>query len=209
MNVRALTTLLGKLSGDGLIAFHYPPGQQAVDGAIRIYSGQLKGTPKRLDNTVDAYFEDFNSNSYSVVFNDGSLAQIEYWLSNDVIVRHRYCYIPAPFEIPEGMAPEETLEAILTHTPRLETVRLNSRVRFDLIAQEDEKHPKSHVTFVNQDCRIAAREGFGVRSFLRFVFRNFPSCTEANDALQYLPNDFVAGAGPHASWKADPHFTWV
>lgn len=208
-----LAILLGQLMENGTIAFYNPVRNDKTAVRTKVWCGDLdsaNNAQKRVtDDCLESYFDDLNSNNYSILFGDGSLAQIEYCFRDAAIIRHRYNFIPAPFDLPGGLNPDEVFDAVTTLDVGTSDVRLRSRLRFDMLEKGDEKHPRSHLTLLNQECRIAARHGFGVRSFLRFIYRNFPPCPNADDALKLLANDFVSGLGPDDVWKAEPHLMWA
>jgi hypothetical protein len=210
VNARILNALLNDLQGRELLAFFNPVRAETSREGTRLFSGELARQGRRdFDDSLPAYLEDFAKNNFSVLFNDGSLAQIDVFLKGNDIVRHRYCYIPAPFDVSQDISPDQLYDYISTVTFDIADIRLRSRVRFDFIEEDNDTHPRSHVTMVNDDCRIAARNGLGVRSFLRFVYRNFLTTPRAPEAVAMLANDYVAGLGPHERWRTDPHLTWA
>ena len=176
----------------------------------RIAVGKLKPIMRGdAEDSVAAYFEDYVENNFSFLFVDGSMAQVEAHLVQDTIVWHRYCFIPAPFDVPDGIDAATLEEYISTLQMQTDNVRLRSRIRFDFSPDDaDEVHPASHLTFMQPSCRIAVRNGLGIRSFLRFVTKHFvPNAIEKLD-FTLLDHDCVAGPGPADPWSEELHVTW-
>tara|TARA_B110001469_G_scaffold123524_1_gene135705 strand:+ start:9731 stop:10411 length:681 start_codon:yes stop_codon:yes gene_type:complete len=132
--------------------------------------------------SIKSYLELITQNKYSAVFLDGSVMCIQCTFSNETLTKHRYTYIPYPFDpstlsgrpddipladwISELVAPEAT-----------EHFRSSGTLRFDYsdkpIIDPESPHPFSHMTFGSNDCRVPVRSPLSIVDFLNIVFDNF------------------------------------
>ncbi|AYQ36685.1 hypothetical protein BLA9940_07002 [Burkholderia aenigmatica] len=156
-----------------------PLAQYQVEGCDRI-SWSRAGNLAYLFtdySSIEQYVQVLNNRDFNFCFIDGGLAQIDYTIKGDEVIKHRLCYIPCPFsynpadwpdiplsDIPSMMGPEDFLR----------NAKLASPIRFDFDSKfQDERHAYSHVTLNKQTCRIPAYGPVSLGHFFRFVIRYF------------------------------------
>ena len=127
--------------------------------------------------SIEQYIEVLNRRDFNLCLYDGGLIQIDYFIEDDEIIRHRLCYIPCPFHYDpsdwEGIALSD-IPSMMTATDLLKDAKLNSPIRFDFDAGfSDDKHAFSHLTLNKNSCRVPAYGPISLGHFFRFVLRYF------------------------------------
>ena len=169
----------------------------------------LDGNIFHAENSTAHYLESVRQDRISWLLFDGSIVQLAYRLRGSSVTFHRYCYIPAPFEIDLRSAGAELGELIegaassdLLSTPRRSCLRFE----YDPAAQT-EQHAAAHLHLNSPDCRIPMRGPLSVRAFIAFLIRFFyPSvfpadlCGELHFEYDYTITDLEV-RGFHLSWR--------
>lgn len=127
--------------------------------------------------SIDQYVEILNRRDFNFCLYDGGLIQIEYFIKDDEIFKHRLCYIPCPFSYDplswEGIALSD-IPSMMSASDLLKDARLTSPIRFDFDAEfSDEKHAFSHLTLNKSSCRVPAYGPISLGHFFRFILRYF------------------------------------
>ena len=151
-------------------------------------SSRLSMTPRKrlgmISNggiSIAEYLDVLEKNSYSAVFDDGSILYVECVFEANRLLDHRYFYIPCPFS-------EETVRSKPDHFALVDWLRDSAELegqdvfrsrgtfRFDCVRNAPasvDPHPVSHLTFASGDCRMPLRGPFQISAFLNFIFDNF------------------------------------
>ncbi len=132
--------------------------------------------------TPSEYIAILDEDTYSAVFEDGSIIYLECSFDGQTLSGHRYFYIPCPFssKLVLDRPNDFYLADWLRDSIELEGADVfNSRgaLRFDcvrgLAEDAQDSHPVSHLTFASGDCRLPLRGPLQVSAFLNLVFDNF------------------------------------
>jgi hypothetical protein len=179
MTPAAYTQFLVDLLAEESVVFFNPPSvQRAADrGTIIAWPNQrpLGAQRQIIESTVQEYIADVRENNYTCLLPNAAIIQIEYKLRDGVVQYHRYCYMPAPFDITEQVSPEE-IENLIDLASNLASrdIRLRAKLRFEFDAsQVMADHPRSHLHIHFPECRVPVKSYIGVHSFFRFVYRHF------------------------------------
>lgn len=208
---RFLTDLLEE---ESIVYFTPPIVQSAADRSIIIAwpdQRPLEFQKQIAEHTVQEYFSDLKENNYTCLLPNGSLLQIEYKWRSGAVQYHRYCYIPAPFDLGgETVRPEEIESLIdLAGSLSADAIRLRTKLRFEFdVEQAARNHPKSHLHIHYPECRIPVRSSLGVHSFFRFIYRYFCSDQFLNSRiLERRRNDGGVDALSNSE-RLDAHVFW-
>lgn len=132
--------------------------------------------------TPSEYIAILDEDTYSAVFEDGSIIYVECSFDGHTLSDHRYFYIPCPFssKLVLDRPNHFSLADWLRDSIELEGADVFSSrgaLRFDcvrgLAEDTQDPHPVSHLTFASGDCRLPLRGPLQVSAFLNLVFDNF------------------------------------
>jgi hypothetical protein len=103
MKIQSLQILAENLIRSGFV-FESRGVQSSVSGAYQIVevgdTGPLSVSAISIaENSVNFYLEIVRQGKFSWLLFDASLVQIWYRRRGNAVVAHRYCYIPAPFDL--------------------------------------------------------------------------------------------------------------
>lgn len=211
MSPKALQLFLAELlERELIIEFGGVNAKPAGKGIQKIRVGPTTVVDRSIpEDSIISYNRAIEASDYAVIFKDGSLAQVEYSLKAGKVIKHRYCYIPCPVDLEQEVIADYFFEEHFSQNFGMPDIKLRSRWRFDYDAEEAaEDHPKSHITTISNECRIAVRNGVGIKSFFRFVIRNFVDRSSTIDFPSLAALDFVDGHGPEDKYSSDLHFSW-
>lgn len=176
MKIPGLQILAEVLVERGFLLETRAPSSRRSGRGIAIEVGNtlpLDGDVVYAENSTAHYLESVRQDRVSWLLFDGSIVQMAYCLRVNAVTFHRYCYIPAPFEIDLRSAGAELGELIegaasseLLSTPR----RSSLRFEYDPAAQT-EQHAAAHLHLNSPNCRIPMRGPLSVRAFIFFLVR--------------------------------------
>lgn len=182
MKVQGLQILVEKLVEKGVL-FETREIHSSRSGRELIVevgeTGPLAQTRKVTENSANYYLELIRQSKFSWMLFDASLVQIWYRVRKDRVVGHRFCYIPAPFEIDlrqsSGAADlVDIIEGGSSSNPLEQARRTILRFECDPAAQAP-FHPAAHLHLNSNDCRIPMRSAITAREFVHFLLRFFYS----------------------------------
>jgi hypothetical protein len=182
MKVQSLQILVEKLVEKGLL-FETREISASRSGREQVIevgeTGPLSQTQKITENSTNFYLELIKQSRFSWMLFDASLVQIWYRLRRGEVVGHRFCYIPAPFDVDlrvgSGAADlAEIIEGGSSANPLEQPRRTILRFECDPGAQTA-AHPAAHLHLNSNDCRIPMRSAITVREFVNFLLRFFYS----------------------------------
>ena len=181
MKIQGLQILTEKLVEKGFLLETRPPTQRRAGRETEIEIGNtspLEGDTIVLESSPAHYVECIKQNRFSWLLFDGSLLQILYRLRSQNVTFHRYCYIPAPFDIDlrafSGGEYLDIIEAAGGGNVFEAARRTSFRFDFDPSAQTNQ-HPAAHVHLNSPACRIPMRGPLSVKEFISFLVRFFYS----------------------------------
>ncbi|MGO8908852.1 MAG: DUF2290 domain-containing protein [Bradyrhizobium sp.] len=182
MKIQSLQILVEKLVEKGLL-FETREIRASKSGREQIIevgeTGPLSIVKTIPENSVIYYLELIKESKFSWMLFDASLVQIWYRIRRGEIVGHRFCYIPAPFEVDlrEGNGASDLAEIIeggSAASPLEQSRRTILRFECDPQAQA-ESHPAAHLHLNSNNCRIPMRSAITVKEFVNFLLRFFYS----------------------------------
>ena len=136
----------------------------------------LDGNNLYAESSIRQYLEILYQDRVSWILFDGSIVQINYKIRGQSIIAHRYCYIPAPFDLDLRSAnyldATSVIEASALSDPLGVTHRSALRFEYDPDAQTEE-HAAAHLHLNTPNCRIPMRAAINVREFVYFVLSFF------------------------------------
>lgn len=132
--------------------------------------------------TAEEYIKILDEDTYSIVFQDGSIAYLECTFNGSVLDSYRFIYIPSPFDethildLPEGVPLADWLRMVLEDRG-VQCLKSVGALRFDCVrglsTDVKDPHPVSHLTMMTGDCRIPIRGPVQITTFFHFIFDNF------------------------------------
>src|SRR5258707_193750 len=128
-----LTELLGE---ESIVYFTPPVVQHSADRSTIIAWPDQRSLAARKqvsEYSVQEYLADLQENNYTCLLPNAALLQIEYKWKHGAVQYHRYCYIPAPFDLGgESVRPEE-MENLVDFASNLtvDDIRLKTKLRFE------------------------------------------------------------------------------
>lgn len=159
--------------------------------------------------TVSEYCDLLDTQAYSAVLYDGALLQISYDFIGHLLVGHRLCFYPCPFEVDSQLLRSDPMgDVIAMYRESSETKRyLRSPCRFDFDNQnQGSGHPSVHLHFNKADCRWPVTRPLSIGEFLAFVFRHFyPSLWAVQPFLRQWPRERAGNRMTTATEEADLH----
>lgn len=129
---------------------------------------------------------------YTILFDDGALLQLTYWLRGRDVVRHRLHYQAAPVILDEDLSFDEFLELAGTDD-LLKSLTAPASLRFDYDpAATTPEHPASHLTICGAHCRIPVSHPLSPGQFVKFVVQHYypESWTEHARVRELHENNF-------------------
>jgi hypothetical protein len=188
--------LIQLLAEESIVHFTEPSVRRSADGSCSI------GWPNRralaaqkllTEYSIQEYVTDLQDNNYSCLLPDAAFLQIEYRLETASLSYHRYCYVPAPFDLGEEIVRPDEIENVIDRAASINTsdVRLKTKLRFEFDEmQTTPEHPKSHLHVHCPACRIPVKSFIGVHSFFRFIYKHFyPEYFALSRVLRRRRND--------------------
>jgi hypothetical protein len=168
--------------GNGVVSVGVPQGS-APDGADA-------HTPF---HRIDEYRRLVEAMAYVVVLKDGSLLQIDAAFRGNVLIKHRYCFYPCPFDLQqlELDADINLLDVVSTFSASdfVEQIRLLAPLRFEFDPNDARPgHPASHAHIGASSCRIPVHAPLSLGHFVRFVVCHFfPSEWDSCEQVRNWP----------------------
>jgi hypothetical protein len=136
--------------------------------------------------TVAEYRAILRNGEYTCILRDGAVIQITYALKGNRLLKHRFCWIPAPVVVdPKDVKETDLAELIdqglleaglhvLDDDEAGDDLLLVAPVRFDYDPDaHEEDHAACHLTFNRSSCRVPVFGPLSLGHFVRFVFRHF------------------------------------
>ncbi|WP_109314214.1 DUF2290 domain-containing protein [Pseudovibrio ascidiaceicola] len=182
MRSNQLNSFISDLIDIGLVFSNKPISEQR-SGRITMVSVGQSGKPTKNDYDITDVVEDnlpeetsireytrlFENGFYSLLFHDGSLAQLSYSISNrnGDIIAYRYVYIPAVAEIDVSASESPDIHlnnADLSKLPRHPVLRFE----FDPDGQA-RRHPESHLHLSSNSTRIPVNAKMTPRCFIGLI----------------------------------------
>lgn len=167
---------------------------------------QLRITWSGAENCTDLFNEPSQSfglfkkwlkaGAYTMLLWDGSLIQMTYDFRRGKLCGHRIAYIPCPLDIDSDLLESEVLDELIDCLgSTADDIQLRSMVRFDYDpANQKEKHPATHLTINNSECRIPVKSPLYPGTFVDFIIRNFyPDKISQHEFLKELPRNKYDG----------------
>jgi hypothetical protein len=156
--------------------------------------------------SINEYLFLLHNGHYNCILFDGSMIQCGYILQDENIISHRNCYYPCPVKMHEGIQQGHLDELIITIDSLLETnlliteytneqnyrfsdnIRPLSPIRFDFKNNINNKdHPNSHLTMLDENCRLPVFGPISVSGFFCFIFKHFyPLIWNSNSEIRTL-----------------------
>jgi hypothetical protein len=163
---------------ESIVHFNPPMARRVAGHSTHVaWPNQQAGPRLEVpEYSIREYIAELQSSNYTCLLPNAALIQIEYTWHRGEVTRHRYCYLPAPFDLgEEAVQPEEIEHLIdLAGTVALADVRLKTKLRFEFdVDQMAPNHPASHLHIHYPSCRIPVKSSIGVHSFFRFIFKYF------------------------------------
>jgi hypothetical protein len=203
------------LEEESIVYFNPPTAIAAADGSTLItWANRRALTAQKAipEYSVAEYVSDLVENNYSCILPNAGLLQIEYKVKNEELLYHRYCYVPAPFDLGEATIGPEDLDYLADTVSGLDssTIRLHTKLRFEYdVNQQAQNHPKSHLHLHFSECRIPVKSSIGVHSFFRFIYKHF--CTSHFLSSAVLPTRRSDNGYDSLSddERSDEHISWA
>lgn len=179
------------------IAVNTPRQVSIGNGVVSV--GVPQGTlPNGADvdspfHRIDEYRQLVEAGAYIAVLRDGSLLQIDAAFRSNVLIKHRYCFYPCPFDLKElGLdADISLLDVVSTFSAQdfVEQIRLLAPLRFEYDPKDARPgHPASHAHIGASSCRIPVHAPISLGHFVRFVVCHFyPDEWEACEEIRHWP----------------------
>lgn len=170
---------------------------------------RLSQTKKVTENSANYYLELIRQSKFSWMLFDGSLVQIWYRVRKDQVVGHRFCYVPAPFDVDlresSGAADlVEIIEGASSANPMEQSRRTILRFECDPEAQAP-LHPAAHLHLNANSCRIPMRSAISVREFVHFILRFFYSAQFDSSLVE---TGFEGGSSLSDDEQLSFHINW-
>ncbi len=173
-----------------------PSGRQRVTWATN------SRTPGALFRNYSATLQEYvgwvENSSYSALLLDGGILQISYDFDGQIVVGHRLCFVPCPFDLDVSLVRELPFRDVIelyAESAQFDDIRLRTPVRFDYDFENmsvRDKHPTTHMTFQWSYVRLPVVSPLSLGHFIRFVFRNFyPSLWRVHGFLRDWPVRFL------------------
>jgi hypothetical protein len=212
MNVRSLQILVESLVERGLLfeTREIRSAQSGRDLTIEVgETGPLSILKSIPENSTRYYLEVIKESKFSWMLFDASLVQIWYRVRRGEVVAHRFCYIPAPFDVDlrsgRGVSElPEIIEGGSMANPLEQARRTIIRFECDPKAQSP-SHPPAHLHLNSNSCRIPLRSAITVKAFINFLIRFFYS-SQFDPAL--VRTDFGAGSTLSEDEEYSFHLNW-
>lgn len=212
MKIQSLQIFTENLISEGFVLETRAVREQKLGKAQRIEIGDTgpfnPGTDV-VEGSVNYYLEVLKQDRFSWLLFDASFLQVSYHRQGDKVIFHRYCYVPAPFEVDlrqESIGElADLIEGKCTANPLNESRRAMLRFEYDPAAQTS-THPAAHLHLNQPQCRIPMRSPFSVREFVFFLLKYFYS--DQFDAVKLaLPSFPTVASIAHEEEKAF-HLNW-
>ena len=170
-------------------------------GRQRVTWATNSRTPGALFRSYSATLQEYvgwvENSSYSALLLDGGILQISYDFDGQIVVAHRLCFFPCPFDLDVSLVRELPFRDVIelyAESSQFDDIRLRTPVRFDydfVNAAVNDQHPTTHMTFQWSHVRLPVVSPLSLGHFVRFVFRNFyPSLWRVHSFLHDRPVRF-------------------
>lgn len=128
---------------------------------------------------IAEYIQTLRDHEYSYLLSDGGLIQISIELTRGEVSKHRLAYYPCPFDL-KGELDTITEFGLIDYIEEIcipdavERIRMRTPLRFDFAPSDaTDYHPASHLTMIDEECRIPVRTPLLFEHFVKFIFENF------------------------------------
>ena len=202
------------LKEESIVTFTPPAVSQSADRSTIVAWPNRRSltTQKQItEYSLEEYLADLTENNYTCLLPNAALIQIEYRWQGGNLRYHRYCYIPAPFELNGQSVQPDEIEQLIDLASGLNAgdVRLRTKLRFEFDeSQVAIDHPRSHLHIHYPNCRIPVKSSIGVHSFFQFVYRYF--CSNQFSSSRVLSRRRNDGGADYLSEdeRRREHITW-
>jgi hypothetical protein len=173
MKIQGLLILAEELVERGFVLETRAPVKRRGGREVEIEVGNTQapeGDGDYVEQSTNYYLECIRQDRLSWLLFDGSIVQVLYRLRGRDLAFHRYCYIPAPFDVDLRASPDfgELIESASSSNPLNTAHRSMLRFEFDPDAGTDE-HPAAHLHLNSPHCRIPMRGPISVKDFILFL----------------------------------------
>jgi hypothetical protein len=173
-------------------------------------TGPLSGANIVRESSVNFYLETIRQDRLSWLLFDASIIQIWYRRRGDRVAAHRYCYIPAPFDLDlrreaSDFQVTELIEGSSVNDPFNQTRRTVLRFEYEPEAQAS-NHPAAHLHLNTPGCRIPMRSAISIREFIHFLLRFLYS--ETFDARELARLAFSGASTLSVEEERGFHINW-
>jgi hypothetical protein len=213
MKVESLRALVETLIEQGIIVETRPISSRPLRRGLAISIGDPSGLPPSVacvEGSPEYYVEILQNNKASMIMWDGSVVQISYETRGGHIIKHRYCFIPAPCSIDlrtaDGIDLAEHASVVFLNRPMGNSCRTILRFEFDPTAHKP-GHPASHLHFNETECRVPLKGPISAKDFFSFLLtymysgefniEAFPATLEGQRTLSAQEE-----IGFHVSWRS-------
>ena len=216
MKMQGLQALAEDLVESGFLLETRAPVKRRSGRDISIEVGDTSapdGDFGYVESSTNHYLETLRQDRFSWLLFDGSFVQVAYRMRAKAITFHRYCYIPAPFDIDLrsrfGTELWESIEGAASADPLNTPHRTSLRFEYDPAAQT-EQHAAAHLHLNLPDCRIPMRGPVSVREFISFLTRFLYPTVFRPDLCGELTFDHdstitdIEERGFHLNWRRQP-----
>jgi hypothetical protein len=213
MKIQGLQILAEDLVERGFVFETRAPVMRRLGRDTEIVVGNtlpLVGETIPAESSASHYLACVQQDRLSWLLFDGSLVQISYRLRGDAMRAHRYCFIPAPFDLDlradTGGQVGDWIEGMNVADPLNLPRRSILRFEYDQDAQA-ENHAAAHLHLNTPHCRIPMRGPISVNEFIAFLIRFFYSHHFAQDVtgeakFEYAPSITEAEERSfHLAWR--------
>jgi hypothetical protein len=214
MKIQGLRALVERLIESGFV-FETRPTRTSKLGrqGLMVEVGDTSPLPGHLgliESSAREYLEILEYNKISMMLFDASIIQISYIIKRNDVVKHRYCYIPAPclIDLREidpgslvGVVDGAVVSNVLNH-PR----RAVLRFEYDPAAQAA-NHPAAHLHVNSNECRLPLRAPLDVQDFVHFLIKymytgRFPNAVAPANFSGQPTLSVEEEQGFHLSWRS-------
>ena len=178
MRVQRLRALVEELISSGFVfetraTKTYP----ANNGELFVEVGDTSRLPIRIGataNSIAHYLQQLENDKLSMLLFDASIVQISYKIRGDDVLKHRYCYIPAPCVVDlRATDPADlhgVVEGMVSTTAMAEPRRSVLRFEYDPASQSND-HPAAHLHVNSNECRLPIKAPLNVKDFVHFLVK--------------------------------------
>lgn len=174
------------------------------DGYILVHNGFA---------SLQEYIDLVDNRQYSMLFEDGSFAQISYELKRSNLTKHRLCWYPCPLHLERDEWQERGLTDVILdkiHDADLDVFRSRTPLRFDYDPDAQlPGHPSVHLHLNEEECRIPVKSPISLRRFFDFINTHFLESIISPEILKQNAFSWQLGDKLTADERADLHFSYI